>query len=242
MDVVLLIAAGLAAGAMNGAVGAGTIITYPVLVSIGVSPVVANGTNCVGLTTSGVAATWGYRAELRGKLKTLLPWVLITAIGSAIGSLLVVQLPEKVFEVLVPWLIATACLLVVLQPLVRKLNRGENRPLASLISNGLVGIYGGYFGAGQGVAYLGVLSAFATKSLQQANAYKNVLATVANGVAALVFIGFGAVDFGYALLIAIGALVGGYLGAFGARHASDWQLRGLVVLISIVSIIVVVTR
>lgn len=242
MEFVLLVLAGVAAGAMNAAVGAGTLVTFPVLIATGITPVVANGTSSLGLLPGNLTGAIAYRDHLQGQWKRMTPWILATAFGSLVGSLLVVRLPSSVFNAVVPWLITSACALVLLQPLVKKLRGGQERPLASTIGTGLVGVYGGYFGAGQGVAYLAVLGSFATRTLQEANAFKNVLAGIAGVVATVVFCVGGVVSYGSALAIAIGALIGGALGGGLARLAPEWLLRLLIVLVGVIALIQVIIK
>lgn len=240
MDLLLLVLAGAFAGAMNAAVGAGTLVTFPVLLATGMAPIVANGTSSLGLLPGNVTGTLAYRERLRGNWSVVLPWMLTTAVGSLLGSILVVGLPSKIFNVIVPWLILTACALVLIQPLVKRVRKDHARPVATLLGTGMVGIYGGYFGAGQGVAYLAVLGSFATDTLQQANAYKNVLAGVAGVIATTVFCVAGIVSYGSALLLAVGALIGGSVGGNLAKLAPEWLLRLIIVGVGVIALIKVV--
>ncbi|MFZ1362322.1 MAG: sulfite exporter TauE/SafE family protein [Candidatus Nanopelagicales bacterium] len=242
MEYLLLVLAGIAAGALNAAVGAGTLITFPALVATGLNPVVANGTSSLGLLPGNLTGAYAYRDYLTGQWKRIAPWIVATAIGAVVGALLVVKLPPGVFTAVVPWLIASACFLVLVQPLVKKLRRDEDRPLVAIIANGVVGIYGGYFGAGQGVAYLAVLGAFATKTLQEANAFKNVLAGIAGLIATIIFCVSGVVSYGAALAVAVGALIGGAIGGYLAKLAPEWLFRLIVVAVGIVAMIQVIVK
>lgn len=231
MDLAWLALAGVGAGAINAAVGSGTLLTYPALLAIGLPPVLANGTNAAGLVPGSAAGAWAYREDLRGRdVRSL---VLVTAVGAAIGSALVLVFPERVFVAVVPWLIISACLLVLLGPVVRKrfAFRGRSRYLEYWLS--LVGVYNGYFGAAQGVAAMGVLTSAYDPDMHKSNAVKNVLAAVGNSVAAVVFALLGVVDWRAALVLALASMVGGLVGGSFARRLPDGVLRGLVVVIGL---------
>lgn len=242
MEYFLLALAGVAAGTMNAAVGAGTLVTFPALLATGMTPVVANGTSSLGLLPGNLTGAHAYRGLLAGQWRRITPWIAATVVGSLIGSLLVVRLPSSVFDAVVPWLIASACALVLVQPLIKRIRNDQSRPIETLLGTGLVGTYGGYFGAGQGVAYLAVLGSFATKTLQEANAFKNVLAGAAGVVATLVFCISGVVSYPAAMAIAIGALIGGSLGGNLAKLAPEWLLRLLIVAVGIIAMIQVLLK
>ncbi|CAB4862229.1 unannotated protein [freshwater metagenome] len=227
-------AVGMVAGAVNAVVGSGTLLTYPLLLSIGLPPVIANGTNNVGLSIGGSASAWAYRRELAPRLRVLALPMLLTVCGAVIGSSLVVRLPQRVFTTVVPWLILAAVVLVALQPVIsRRLARRAHhlREVARDLPvwTGILGIYGGYFGAGQGVMYMGVLGLRYDEDLQQANGAKNLLAASGNLVSAVVFIAAGAWSWTFAAAIAVGSLIGGYAGGRFARVIPPQILRILVV-------------
>ena len=234
LEILLVGAAGLLAGSVNAVVGSGTLITYPLLLSIGLTPVVANGTNNVGLSVGGAASAWAYRAELRARLRELALPLVLTACGAVIGSSLVVRLPQQIFTTLVPWLILAAVVLVALQPLIaRRLARRPHHlvhPARDLpLWTGILGIYGGYFGAGQGVMYMGVLGLRFDEDMQQANGAKNLLAATGNLVSAVVFIVAGVLSWPFALAIGAGSIVGGYVGGRWARRIPPQVLRVVVI-------------
>jgi uncharacterized membrane protein YfcA len=238
-------AAGLAAGAINAVVGSGTLITYPVLLGAGVPPVTANGTNAVGLAVGGVSSAVAYREELRPRARLLLPLALLAMAGGAVGAWLVVSLPEKVFEAVVPWLIVGAVVLVAVQPLITQrvqtrvhhlTKRAKDLPF--LIA--LLGVYGGYFGAGQGVMYMAVLGLRYDEDVQQANAAKNLLGSLANVAAAVVFIATGAVVWPFVVALWIGSVVGGYYGGRVARRIPRSVLRGIVIAVGLYAAIYLV--
>ncbi len=215
-------------------VGSGTLITYPLLLSVGLTPVIANGTNNVGMSVGAAASAWAYRAELRARLRELALPMVLTACGAVIGSSLVVRLPQRVFTSVVPWLILAAVILVAVQPLVnRRLARRPHHlahPAKDLpMWTGILGIYGGYFGAGQGVMYMGVLGLRFDEDMQQANGAKNLLAATANLVASVVFIVAGMVSWPFVLALGVGATVGGYVGGRWARRIPAQVLRVVVI-------------
>lgn len=247
-ELLLVAAAGLAAGAINAVVGSGTLITYPVLLGTGLSPVTANGTNAVGLAVGGVSSAVAYREELRPRKRALLPLALLVMVGGVVGALLVVSLPETVFEAVVPWLILSAVVLVALQPTITRRLRGRVHHLTRRARDlplwvWLMGVYGGYFGAGQGVMYMAVLGLRYDDDVQQSNAAKNLFAGLANVAAAVVFIAAGRVVWPFVVALWVGSLVGGYYGGRVARRIPDVVLRGIVVAVGLyAAAYLVVTR
>jgi uncharacterized membrane protein YfcA len=231
----LLVLAGFAGGAINAAVGSGTLLVYPVLLAAGIPPVSANGTNTTGLSTGSFFAAWAYREELRDRLRILTAPLAATIVGAAIGATLVVVMPARVFTSLVPWLVGMATLLIALQPLVAGWAREHREPGGHVLWpwTGAVGTYGGYFGAAQGVMYMAVLGVLYDPSPQRSNGAKNLLAASANLTAAVVFALNGAVVWLAALAIAVGSIPGGYVGGRLARRLPAAALRGLVVAIGI---------
>lgn len=241
----LVAVAGMLGGAINAAVGAGTLVVFSALTSLGFAPVVANGTNTTGLFPGSFSATLAYRSELANRMRVL-AWPLVaTTVMAAVGASLVVLLPDKVFGMVVPWLILSATALVVVQPGLNRLrlSSGPVRPRKDLpLWTGLVGIYGGYFGAGQGVMLMAALGLRYDANIQHANAAKNLLSATANAVAAAVFIIAGRVDFTAAVAIGVGAIVGGYVGGRWTRRLPAWALRALVIAIGILGAVVVFVR
>ena len=221
-------------------VGAGTLITFPALLAAGAPPVVANGTNTLGLSFGAWSSAFAYRDELRGRAWILRPALIGSAVGALVGALLVVALPETVFESAVPWLILTATALVAIQPLVarrvRERDSGRRRNRAALTAAiAGSGVYGGYFGAGQGVLLMAVLGWLYDRSPQHANAAKNLFAATANITAALVFAVSGRVWWWAALVLAVSALAGGTVGARTARRLPPAALRVAVVVVGLVA-------
>ena len=244
-EVVALLVAGMAAGTINAIVGSGTLITFPVLLFFGYPPVVANVSNTVGLVAGGLTGMHGYREELVGQGSTLRRLAPVTFIGAVTGAILLLKLPESAFDAIVPVLIAAALVLVLLGPRLKAWATARHPDQDTvgrrlLLTAGVfgAGVYGGYFGAAQGVLMVGILSALMTISLQRVNGLKIVLVTLANAVAAVVFVLVAPdrVDWAVAALIAVGALAGGYVGARVGRRLSPALLRGVIVTVGVLAI------
>jgi len=243
-DIVFVLLAGFAAGAINVAVGSGTLVTFPVLLAIGYSPLVANVSNTIGLVPGSVAGAIGYRDQLRGRRAQLVQFATASASGGLVGAVLLLTLPAGAFEVIVPVLVALAVILVAVQPLLSRrlqsIDRGSTRRTAGPALAGAIfatGVYGGYFGAAQGVILLGVMGLALSEDLQEVNAIKNVLAGVVNAVAALVFVVSADVAWGPVVLIAVGSAAGGTIGASIARRLPPVALRGLVVVVGLAAFV-----
>ncbi len=244
-EAILVLFAGMAAGTINAIVGSGTLITFPVLLAVGYSPVVANVSNTVGLAPGSISGAVGYRAELVGQGRRLKVLGLASLTGGITGGVLLLTLPEEAFQAIVPVLIALSCVLVVIQPwLTKRLAMAERRRqhggVALFVGVYLAGVYGGYFGAAQGVLLIALLGLFLDEHLQRVNAAKNVLAGIVNGVAAVLFILVSHVAWQAALLIAVGSVIGGQVGAKVGRRTRPNVLRGLVVLVGIAAIVQIV--
>ena len=248
MSLWLLAVAGVIAGAINAIVGSGTLLTYPLLIAYGLPPVFATGTNTLGIFPAGAAAAFGYRRELRGRGRTLIPYVITVSIGALIGASLVVLLPAAVFTVVVPWLILLACALVLVQPRLLKLLASRGITPGSLSIWALIpallftGCYVGYFGAAAGIVFLALLSLMYDARLQYSNAAKNLLGGAGNLAGAVVFVLAGRVSWEAALVIAAGATVGGLVGAPFARRLPTAWLRGLVIATGLVAAAVSLIR
>ncbi|MGW4807884.1 sulfite exporter TauE/SafE family protein [Kitasatospora sp. NPDC004272] len=244
MTAVLL--AGVAAGAINTIVGSGTLITFPVLLAVGLPPVTANVSNSLGLVPGSLAGAIGYRAELAGQRHRLLRFGTASLTGGLTGAVLLVTLPGSAFEAVVPVLILAALVLVVLQPRVARAMAarraaGTSAPATDggwllLACIGLTGVYGGYFGAAQGVLLLALMGMLLPDDLQTINGIKNVLAVIVNGVAAVFFLFTATIDWTAALLIAAGATLGGVLGARIGRRLPPIALRALIVVVGLAAV------
>ncbi len=231
--VVAVLAAGFAAGTMNAVVGSGSLLTFPVLLSLGLAPVVANVSNTVGVVFGVVSAAVGYRKELTGQRHRVIALGVPAVAGGLLGAVLLLALPSRVFQRVVPFLVLLAVILVLVQPrLAQLLANRSGRPLgpwplrAALL---LTATYGGYFGAGQGVFYIGVLSLFIDDTLQRVNGLKNALGALVNGAAALFFVAVAHVAWEAAAVIAVSSIAGGQAGAAVARRFSPALLRGIIV-------------
>lgn len=235
VTLLLLAAAGFAGGFINAAVGSGTLITYPALLAAGIAPVSANGTNTAGLSPGSFASAWAYRAELRDRMSILRWPILATVVGAALGASLVVALPSRVFVTVVPWLVGLATVLVAVQPVLARAIRRRQRGGRHAVWpwTGAIGVYGGYFGAAQGVMLMAALGLVYDPDPQRANGAKNILAACANVTAAVVFAVSGAVVWLAALAVAVGSIPGGYVGGRVARRLPGWALRSLVVAIGL---------
>jgi len=242
----LVLLAGAAAGGINTGVGAGTLITFPTLLALGVSPVTANVSNTIGLVPGSVSGAIGYRRELVGQLPRLLRLGCASLLGGVTGAVLLLVLPSGAFEAIVPVLILLGCVLVVLQPAIsdrvaaRATAHGTTRPIYGpvwlYVAVFAVGVYGGYFGAAQGVLLMAILGIGLTETLQRNNGAKNVLAGLVNLVAAIVFIAVAPVDWLVAGLIAAGSIVGGQLGATVGRRLSPLALRIFIVVVGVAAL------
>ena len=243
-EAVAVVLAGLVAGTINTVVGSGTLVTFPVLLAVGYPPVLANVTNTVGLVPGSLSGAIGYRAELAGQGRRLAGLGVASVLGGITGAVLLLTLPEAAFRAIVPILIALALVMVVVQPWVatRLRAREGHRPRTSggwLLYAGVygAGIYGGYFGAAQGVLLIAIMGLLLDEHLQRVNAAKNVLALLVNSVAAIVFITVTDIAWAAAGLIALGAVVGGQLGALIGRRIPAPVLRGVVVVVGVAAII-----
>jgi uncharacterized membrane protein YfcA len=237
-------AAGAGAGTINVIVGSGTLITFPVLLAIGLPPVTANVSNTLGLVPGSFSGAIGYRRELADQRGRLVRLGTASLVGGLIGAMLLTRLPSQAFDAIVPVLILLALVLVVVQPRVARAvaARGgaATHPDGSwgLVAGVfLTGIYGGYFGAAQGVLLLALMGMLLRDDLQRMNAVKNVLALIVNAVAAVFFMFTAHIDWLAALLIAVGSALGGAIGAKVGRRLPPTALRGLIVVVGLVAVV-----
>jgi uncharacterized protein len=241
LEALAIFAAGIAAGTINAIVGSGTLITFPVLVGLGYEPVTANVSNNIGLVPGALAGSLGYRAELRGQQSRVRSLAGFSAAGAATGAIALLVLPASTFKVVVPVLIAIAIALVALQPQLtarlehRHREGAESRATLRAMVFG-TGIYGGYFGAAQGIILISLLSLALREEMQRANALKNVLAMLVNLTAGVVFVFAAHVNWGVAGLIAAGSVLGGYLGARYGRRLPPDILRAVIVVVGLAAI------
>jgi len=243
---VAILLAGTAAGAINTVVGSGSLVTFPTLVALGYPPLLANVSNNIGLVPGSMSGVYGYRRELRGQSARLARLVPSSLVGGATGSLLLLALPSTVFRRVVVVLILVALVLVVLQPKVSKAlaarhaERHDGGRDVTPVLMGLVaaaGVYGGYFGAAQGIILISLLGIFVDDDLQRLNACKNVLAGTVNAVASVVFIASTSIDWKVVGTIAVGSTIGGQLGATVGRRLDKRVLRTVIVVVGLSALI-----
>jgi len=245
-EALAVLAAGVAAGTINVVVGSGTLITFPVLLAVGFPPVTANVSNTIGLVPGSFSGVVGYRRELATQSHRLLHFSIASVTGGIVGAIALLELPPSAFEAIVPVFIVIALVLIILQPRLAK-RLAERRPTHGRpgpITTGavfLTGVYGGYFGAAQGILLLGILGATLPESLQTVNGIKNLLAMLVNLVSGIVFAFVAHVDWQAAGLIAAGSIVGGALGARYGRQLPPQALRALIVVVGTVAIVRLVT-
>jgi len=241
LEALLVIGVGFLAGTMNTIVGSGSLITFPTLLAIGYSPVIANVSNTVGITFGSLSGALGYRRELGGQRRRVVALGSASLIGGVTGGVLLLTLPSSVFDDVVPVLILLAVALVIVQP---RLSRFVAERRSRVVEHGgfelwigifVTGIYGGYFGAAQGVILLALLGIFIADNLQRLNAVKNVLALIANGVAALIFVFAADVAWDVAALIAVGSVLGAQLGAHVGRRLPVPALRAIIIVVGLVA-------
>lgn len=244
---VAVLSAGIAAGVINTVVGSGSLLTFPVLMAVGYSPLVANMSNTVGLAPGNFSGAYGYRRELAGQRSRIVNLGVTTLFGSIVGAVLLLVLPPGAFTAVVPWLVLLAGVLVLAQPwLRRKLDHRSTSGASNQVPLyvGVFGcaIYGGYFGAAQGIIMLALMGLFLRDDIQRLNAVKNVCTGVANGVAAVIFMAIGHVAWLPALLLAIGSTIGGQLGARAGRLLPPNALRAAIVVVSFTVFAVMIAR
>lgn len=232
-EAVLIILAGMGAGAINTVVGSGTLITFPVLIGLGYPPLIANVSNNTGLVPGALSGIYGYRRELAGQGARTLRLLAFATGGSCVGAVLLLSLPSSAFEMIVPPLIISSVILVLAQPrlsawLASRRPEREGHQLWLRLGVFGAGIYGGYFGAAQGVIFIAILGLSFSESLQRLNAVKNVLSFFVNFAAGVIFIFVADLDWAVAGLIAVGAILGAFLGAHYGRRLPDYALRVLI--------------
>lgn len=240
-EILAVVAAGLAAGAINTVVGSGTLVTFPVLLAIGYPPVVANVSNSIGLVPGSVSGAWGYRRELAGQRARVVRLGLMSALGGIGGAIALLALPAEAFRAIVPAFILVALVLVIVQPRLSAALEARREP-GHVEGHGVragvfaAGVYGGYFGAAQGILLLALLGTALPEPLQRVNALKNVLAGIVNTVSGLVFVLVADVAWEAVACVAVGAIVGGQIGARYGRRLAPGVLRVLIVVVGVAAI------
>ena len=248
---VVILLAGVGAGTINTIVGSGTLITFPTLIAFGYPPVVATMSNAIGLVPGGVSGTWGYRRELEGQGKRLRWQLPGSFLGALTGAWLLLHLPEKTFVAVVPVLLVLALVLVVFQTRIQRFARQRSaaagRDHAVMTRSRMVwlvvatfgaGVYGGYFAAAQGILLVGLMGALLPENIQRINGAKNLLTLVVNVVAASAYaiVAHDRISWEAAGLIAVGSLIGGFIGATVGRRLPPLALKTAIVVLGIVAI------
>lgn len=239
MDYFWLCLSAMAAGAVNAIAGGGTLLTFPALLFTGIGSVFANATSTVALLPGSIASAWGYRQEMRACRQWVRWLTLPSLLGGGLGGALLILGGEKIFNPLIPWLILSAAVLFMLQPVIARYFRRHatheppsRRMLAVIIvCQFVIGLYGGYFGAGIGILMLSSLAFLGLEDIHHVNALKTFLAFCINAASAALFIILGEVVWSYALAMAGAAIVGGYLGARVARKLSPVVVRAIIIAI-----------
>lgn len=248
-EALVIVLAGVGAGTINTIVGSGTLITFPTLLFFGYPPVTANMSNSLGLVAGGVSGAVGYRAELVGAGPAMLRLAPMSVLGGVSGAMLLLVLDPGAFRTIVPVLITLGVVLVLAGPRISaaaaRRHADHDTPGRRRAMQGGVfgaGVYGGYFGAAQGVLLMGIMSTLSADPLQRLNGYKNVLAVIVNLVAAVVFIVVAPdrLDWTVAGLIAVGSLAGGVVGATYGRRLSPTALRAVITAVGVVAVVKIV--
>ena len=246
-EIIAVLLAGVAAGTINTVVGSGTLITFPTLLAFGVPPVTANVSNTIGLVPGSISGAIGYRRELAGQRSRVLRLSVASLIGGTAGAVLLLVLPEDAFTAIVPVLIVLGLVLVVCQPRISAWVAKRHEATGGMPYHGTwwvwpgvlgTGVYGGYFGAAQGVLLMAVLGTGVDESLQRLNGIKNILAAVVNAIAGLIFAIVADVDWWIVLLIGIGSVIGGQIGATVGRRLPPVGLRIAIVCVGTVALVV----
>lgn len=241
-EAAIIALAGLWAGLINAVVGSGTLVTFPVLVALGYPPVTATTSNAIGLITGSITGAVGYRSELEGQGRRLTRYAVASLLGAIVGAVLLLKLPADAFETIVPVLVGISVILVLVQPLLSR--RLSNRTAVDRTASPLlyvliflVGIYGGYFTAAQGIMLVGVMGLLVADPLQRLNAFKNALAAVVNVVAGVIYAFVAPVSWPVVAVLAVSSTVGGLLGATVGKRLSPRVLRGVIVVIGVAAVV-----
>ena len=244
-EVLVLAAVGVLAGVINSVVGSASLVSFPALLALGYPPVIANITNNVGVLPANIAGAFSYRKYFRGEWGKLALFAVISGVGGLCGALLLLRLPPDTFRLVVPFLIAAALLLVIFGPTIKsailRRSRSEGREATErsplmLATVGAAGVYGGYFGAAQGVILLSTFSLGLNGGLQRANAYKNAVTAAGNITAFAVFIVIGRVAWGAAALLAVSSFVGGLIGGKYGQKLPDNAYRVIIVIVGLAAL------
>ncbi len=231
----------MAAGALNSVAGGGGFIAFPALIFTGMPPINANATNTAALWPGTVASTGAYRHALDGEARRLiLPLIATGLVGGVLGAVVLLKTPQQTFLRLVPWLLLGATLLFVFSGRITRWMRERTEHLengsrlgkaAAALVQLVIAVYIGYFGAGAGILMLALFALMGVKSIHTMNGLKTLLASICNGMALLTFIVARAIIWPQAVLMIVGAVTGGYAGAYYAQKLAPERVRMLVIVI-----------
>ena len=242
---IVLVLAGCTAGVMNAIAGGGTLVTFPTLIYVGIPSIAANATSTVAL----LPATFGGAVGYRNKIGAIVPWLKLfvpaSLVGGLIGGILLVQTPTKTFDSMVPFLILFATILFMVQSSFMRFfrsrvssehlaQRSKKWVYGAVFFQFCVSVYGGYFGAGIGILMLASLGVLGFEDIHEMNTLKVILGFLINIVAAVYFIASGLIFWSNALIMACGAVVGGYSGARFAQKVPQKKVRGAITVIGFV--------
>lgn len=240
----MIVAAGVGAGIANAIVGSGTLITFPTLLAFGYAPVTANVTNTLGLVPGNITSMIGYRPEMAGQRARGFRLGLASMLGAIAGAILLLVLPASAFRAVVPAFIGLGVFAILAGPSFSKWLASRNRApseaaggIGTFLGIVICGVYGGYFGAGQGLLFIAVLGVTLADSIHRLNALRNMLAGLANTIAAVVFIASAHIAWGTAGLIAIGSIAGGWVGVHIGRRLPPTVYRVVIAGVGIVAFV-----
>jgi uncharacterized membrane protein YfcA len=250
-ELLLVALAGSGAGLINAVVGTGTLITFPTLLALGVPPVLANVSNSIGLAPGSLSAALASKPDLVGQRARIIRYGIASLLGSIVGAVLLLWLPPSAFKAIVPVLIALGCVLVIIGPwLTRRIAARRERlgvtevsavgPPWLFVAIIFTGMYGGYFGAAQGVLVMAIMGVAVAETLPRINGLKNVLVMIANAVAGVVFVIISEVDWWIVLALAVGSVLGAQVGARVGRKLPPIVYRVVIVSVGVVAIITLV--
>ena len=237
LNIALIMLSGFLAGALNAIAGGGSFLTFPALVFAGVPPLIANATSTVALLPATFTSAWAYRHDLASAAQRLplAPFIIVSVIGGAFGAWLLLRTPDSTFQVIVPWLLLFATVIFTFGRTIsgRIRQHVQIGMVALVVTQTLIGVYGGYFGGGIGILMLAMLGLYGLHDLHAMNGMKTILNGCMNVIAALIFIFKGAIWWQHAAWMLVAATAGGWVGPVLARRVSAERLRRFVSLVGI---------
>lgn len=245
-NIILLFFAGMLAGAMNSVAGGGSFITFPALVLAGLPSISANATSTVALFPGSLAGAWAYRKECKTFTGAPLKLMILASLaGGLLGAVLLYMTPTRIFDSLIPWLLVLGTVTFSFGPKIGFLIRSSVHigfPFM-LIIQGVLAVYGGYFGGAVGIMMMAAWSLFGSTDIKSMNAAKTLLVGVTNSAAVLCFATTGLVWWSQSVLMLTGAVIGGYGGARWARRISPQRLRtGITIFNVVITVIFFIRR